>query len=141
MSRQLRKCIDCGRLFEAWSDMQIRCPECQREHRREYDRQRHRRTYEEHKYEKATQSLVVNGHVQVCKVMHKCYYGCESRSGCSYALEEGETRRSRGLWIENGKCPAYKPKKRNEALRRSKLSMVNSNNLSNKEIYHKFNEI
>lgn len=140
MSRITKHCVDCGKVFQAWSDLQVRCPECQREHRRKKDRERKRDYYETRRRERKTNSMVVNGHVQVCDVLHKCFYGSDSRSGCAYAIEERETRRSRGLWIVDGKCPAYRPKKKSDTLRRSKLSMVNNGHLSNREVYHKFNE-
>lgn len=137
---ETRVCVDCGREFESKTKQQIRCPECQREHRREHDRKRKRREYKGAQ-KTPTKSMIVNGHVQVCDVLHKCYYGNGNRSGCAYTLEEGVTRASRGLWIENGICPAYRPKKKGDELRRCKPCSANRDYLTGREMFNEFNEI
>ena len=115
-----RKCIECGRVFEGWGDLQVRCPECQREHRREIDRERAKRRYVRPEVPH-TKSMVINGHVQVCRNLHRCFYGQDQEIGCSYALEEKKTRTGQGFYIVDGKCPAYREKKKGEHLKRKQL--------------------
>ena len=115
-----RECIDCGREFLGWGDLQVRCPECQREHRREIDRERAKRRYVA-KTPTKTKSKVINGHVQVCTHLTTCFYGQDQEKGCSYALEEHKTRTGQGFYIVDGKCPAYRKKKKGEHLKRKQL--------------------
>lgn len=51
-----------------------------------------------------------DGHPQICEHLATCYYGSQNESGCSYAIEERKSRRSQGLFIKDGICPAYRPK-------------------------------
>jgi len=134
-------CIDCGRDFKSYCDHQVRCPECQKEHRRAYDRERYKtRKHEWHKRAEKTDSMIVNGHVQVCKYMGSCFYGQEGQEGCAYALEEGKTRTSQGLWIVDGKCPAYRKKQKGDVLKRTKINVPNDG-AEIKEIYKEYTEV
>ena len=115
-----RKCIDCGRVFEGWGNLQVRCPECQKIRRRERDRERSHHRYVT-KAPKRTNSMVINGHVQVCTHLATCFYGQDQEIGCSYALEEKKTRTGQGFYIVDGICPAFREKKKGEHLKRKQL--------------------
>ena len=119
MYREMIRCVDCGREFERHSSMQIRCPECKKEHDKEKDRMRKRTKYVS--ADKLKSAVYINGHPQVCTHMESCFYGSHNGNGCSYALEEKKTRRSQGLWIVDGKCPAYEKKGRKR--KRSQLNL------------------
>jgi hypothetical protein len=93
--------------------MQQRCSECQEIHRRELWAKR----YNERKNAKTTKkslegAVYINGHPQVCTHMKSCFYGSAKEDGCAYAIEEKKTRICNGLYIVDGKCPAYEPKGR-----------------------------
>ena len=136
-------CIDCGKEFLSCCDHQVRCHECQREHRRAYDRERYHRTGNRRRQKNdktKTKSMVVNGHVQICTHMGSCFYGQSGQEGCSYVLEHGVSRRSQGLWIVDGKCPAYRPKKRGDVLKRQKLVVPHSG-AELKEILKEYTEV
>lgn len=123
-----RRCVDCGVVFNGWGDNQIRCPECQKRRRNEMDRLRHQRIYREQSHKRhGTQSKVVNGHVQICRYLNSCVYGNGNADGCSYALEEGKSRRSQGLWIVDGKCPAYEKKKKGHRITKRSLITLTKN--------------
>ena len=101
-------CIDCGKEFIAKSKQSVRCPDCQREHRKAMDRAR-KKTYIS--VEKDNGSAVYrNGHPQVCECVKECFYGGREAMGCNYILETGRLRTKDGYFIENGKCGAYLPK-------------------------------
>ena len=102
------KCVDCGREFTKRAEIQIRCPDCQREHRRERDRYRKRTT--PYIPKKPKEAVYRNGHPQVCEYIKTCFYGGGDTQGCSYLLETGRLRTKDGFYIENGKCGAYIPK-------------------------------
>lgn len=114
------KCIECGQTFEKTGRNQKRCPSCQKIRNKELERLSLKRRRAKAKEQKnKTNSKVIDGHVQVCRNMRKCFYGQENNEGCSYALEEGRTRTSQGLYIVNGKCPAYRPKTKADKYRRN----------------------
>lgn len=108
------RCVDCGQIFEQFTGLQKRCPACQLEHRRQLDRERaierKRIKEKERERKKKESSVIINGHAQICTHMKSCFYGSERENGCAYAMETGHTRKSKGFYIVNGKCPAYKRK-------------------------------
>ena len=109
-------CVDCGNPFSAYHDKQIRCPECQKRYRAEQAKIRCHKIYLQKKEERArtrekADAVIINGHVQICTHLKSCVYGQDSERGCSYCLETGHTRKSQGLFIVDGKCPAYRRKK------------------------------
>ena len=138
--RTLRYCVDCNRPFKGWGEQQIRCPECQRIHRRKIARERKRRKGNI-KIPKGTESKVINGHVQVCRCLNTCYYGQEKKDCCAYALEEKKTRTGQGLFIVDGKCPAYRPKTKNERLKRSEPKYCFERGDDTREIYRELTEV
>lgn len=143
MEPKYQKCVDCGQVFLQKSPNQIRCKSCQdirdkESWRKSRERQKKRRK-EEREKKKRTDCLVVNGHPQICKYLGSCFYGQEGKEGCAYALEEGVTRRSRGLWIVDGKCPAYRRKKRGEKMKRQKITPEQQED--RREIYREITEI
>lgn len=105
------KCLDCGELFDKRSYTQVRCPNCQKEYRKLEANKRYWKAKGLRYIAKETKlqngAVYHNGHPQVCKVMDTCYYGSKIKNGCSYLLETGVSRIHNGLWIEDGKCPAY----------------------------------
>ena len=105
----LAKCTDCGKDFIKRAEIQIRCPECQRKYRKEMDklRKRDNRPLPE---PKKIDAVYRNGHPQVCEYIKQCFYGGKDTQGCNYLLETGRLRVKDGLFIENGKCPAFTPK-------------------------------
>ena len=103
------KCVDCGKVFLKRAENQVRCPECQRVHRREIDRAR-KSHYKPKVKKDITEAVYRNGHPQVCEYTKSCFYGGRETQGCNYLLETGRLRVKDGLFIENGKCPAYMPK-------------------------------
>lgn len=137
-----RKCVDCGRDFMAYQKTQIRCKDCQAERmkelHREYDRRRRARGRQ---HEEKTASKVINGHVQVCRHLGSCFYGQDGERGCSYAIEEGQSRQSQGLYIVDGKCPAYRRKKRGEHLNRTKLAFNSRTDAEKRELYRELTEV
>lgn len=121
-------CIDCGRVFTKHSDQQVRCPECQHEHKKKmamehyYATKDKRREIREAK--KIEGAVYINGHPQICTHMASCYYGSVSNNGCSYLVETGKSRIVQGLYIEDGKCPCYKKKGRTRARRQEPLTFT-----------------
>lgn len=111
MFNEKAKCVDCGREFIKRSVQQTRCYDCQVERRKELEHKRYmdkkRRLHNEKKKMILNGAVYHNGHPQVCEVLDKCYYGSQTKNGCSYILETGQSRIKNGLWIENGKCPAF----------------------------------
>lgn len=106
-------CVECGKEFIRHSSLQVRCEECQQERIRIKNHERWLVRKEKAKRKKKTDGAVYeNGHPQVCLYMKSCYYGSHAENGCSYLLETGKSRIVNGLFIEDGKCPAYKPKKK-----------------------------
>ena len=108
------QCIDCGKTFMRYSPIQVRCAECQKARRKQKDHERWIAVKNENHMMreelKKTKSMVVNGHVQVCTHLKSCYYGQSSEKGCSYLIEEGQSRIMQGFYIVDGKCPAYRRK-------------------------------
>ena len=97
-------CVDCGQEFTKRAESQVRCPECQRIHRRELDRIR------KHAYKPQPEqctAVMRNGEPQICKMLGKCFYSGGWANGCSYLLETGHSRASQGLYIKDGKCDAF----------------------------------
>ena len=111
----MTKCVDCGK-------QHMRCPDCQKKYKKNHSRNRYLKQKEErkHLYEETHHGAIINGHEQICKVMGSCFYGNSGKDGCAYALEMGKTRLSQGLYIVDGKCPAYKRKKKGESPNRIK---------------------
>ena len=140
IERTKRICVDCYREFDAYGPLQIRCPECQKKHRKEYDHKRHIKK-KQTKKKPQTQSKVINGHVQVCRCITKCFYGQSKGDGCAYALEENKTRTSQGLYIVDGKCPAFREKTKGERLKRSEPKYCFERENNTREVYREFTEI
>lgn len=119
------RCVDCGKVFTRHHVQQIRCPECQEEHRRNKDRKRKQSKYAENKEKRLNKKqsgiVYINGHPQICQYMDSCFYGTTSGNGCAYALEERKTRIMQGLYIVDGKCAAYEKKGRRR--KRSELNL------------------
>lgn len=143
MEPKYQKCVDCGQVFLQKSPNQIRCRSCQdirdkESWRKSRERQKQRKK-EEREKKKRTDCMVVNGHPQICTHMASCFYGNKKKEGCAYAIEEGVTRRSQGLWIVNGKCPAYRRKKRGEQMKRVKITIAQQED--RREIYRELTEI
>jgi len=51
--------------------------------------------------------MEINGHIQVCTYATQCKHG--SSDGCSYILDTNSSRLKEGLFIVDGKCPAFTP--------------------------------
>ena len=143
MKPRIRRCVDCSATFIQRSPNQVRCKFCQKIRRKkkdyEYWKRKQERMRKERKEKERTECMVINGHPQICKYMGSCFYGQEGKEGCSYAIEEGRTRLSQGLYIVDGKCPAYRKKKRGDVLKRQKMIIEQKDD--RREVYRELTEV
>lgn len=139
---KLAKCIDCGREFVQMSSQQVRCEECQIKHRQQAWRDYHlRKRRKEIEQKNKTDSMVINGHVQICRHIRSCFYGQDNNEGCAYALEENKTRMSQGLFIVDGKCPAFRKKKKGDKLKRTRTTELMADAHMDGAAYRKLKEV
>lgn len=114
---KIGKCIDCGVEFMTRGSTQVRCPKCQAKHRKKLERERRIKR----KYgfapapKKPTKGMIIDGHPQICTHTDSCVDGAKDIHSCMYALHHHQSRLSQGLYIKDGKRPAYrKGKRKNE---------------------------
>lgn len=139
----MTKCVDCGKEFVKRSHQHMRCPDCQKKYKKNHSRNRYLKQKAERKqlYEETHHGAIINGHEQICKVMGSCFYGNSGKDGCAYALEMGKTRLSQRLYIVDGKCPAYKRKKKGESPNRIKPATMQKSDTWAEYTDHNFGEV
>ncbi len=137
MYEDKRQCIDCGQEFIARSVNSKRCRKCQRKYRIKMDTMR-RRQKEGVTKKDVKGAVYINGHPQVCTHLASCFYGSQNENGCSYLLETGRSRIGQGLYIENGKCPAYRRK--GGKIKRKDIQTYSRETKSIKESIHNYSE-